>query len=197
MHLLAFAASVRTGSYNRALITLAARHATELGATVDLANFREFDMPLYDADLEARRGVPTGGLELAMRIARNRGLMIATPEYNFSMPGTLKNAIDWVSRVRPLPFTGRSCLLLSASRSRVGGQRGLLATRVPLESLGVFVYPESFSVAQAPEAFAADGSLRDPALGERLRRVVAAYLRAASAWASVDAEEPARASRSQ
>jgi len=194
MRLLAFAASVRRASFNGRLIHLAAAIAREAGAAVDLADFREFDMPVFDADLEVQSGVPPGGLELAHRIAASDGLLIATPEYNFSIPGSLKNAIDWVSRVKPSPFAGRSCLLLSASRSRVGGQRGVLATRVPLEALGVFVYPESFSVSQAHEAFEPDGAFRDAAMLERLRRIVAAYMRAGAAWTSLEQPERTRTS---
>jgi NAD(P)H-dependent FMN reductase len=95
--LLAFAASFRRNSWNRKLITLAADLAREGGADVDLADFREFDMPLYDGDVQAEPGIPPGAEEMARRVAAVDGIVIASPEYNFSMPGTLKNAIDWVS----------------------------------------------------------------------------------------------------
>jgi len=85
------------------------------------------------------------------------------------MPGLLKNAIDWVSRYEPQPFNERHALLLSASPSMVGGNRGLWALRVPLEHLGARVYPDMFSLAQAHKAFDAQGRLSDPRLQERFR----------------------------
>ena len=105
MKILAFAASVRTGSVNRKLIQLAAESAREKGAAVDLAEYREFDMPLYDGDLEAESGVPDGAVEFKRRLEAADGLMISLPEYNHSIPGTLKNTIDWVVEgSSPRPF---------------------------------------------------------------------------------------------
>ena len=159
MKLLAFAASLRRESLNRKLITLAVDLARDAKVEVDLADFHDFDMPLYDADLQAASGFPSGARELARRIESADGLMIASPEYNYSIPGTLKNAIDWVSRMKPMPFRGKHGVLLAASPSLVGGIRGLWALRVPLEGLGVTLYPDMFALAQAPQAFA------DPAEG--------------------------------
>jgi NAD(P)H-dependent FMN reductase len=186
MRILAFAAALRAESVNRKLIVIAAGLAREAGATVDFADFHEFDMPLYDGDLETRQGLPAGAVELVRRVQANDGLLIATPEYNFSIPGTLKNAIDWLSRYKPNPVRGKSALLMSASKSSVGGQRGLLQTRIPLEALGVFVYPDMFSVARAPDAFAEDGSLKDTQATDRLRRIIHAYLVAGRALAARD-----------
>src|SRR5688572_24817459 len=107
MRILAFAASVRSASWNRKLIRLAAGLAEAEGAEVDLAEFREFDMPLYDGDLDQRQGLPEGALELKRRVEAAEALMISIPEYNYSIPGTLKNAFDWVSRARPMPWRGR------------------------------------------------------------------------------------------
>ena len=83
--------------------------------------------------------------------------MISSPEYNASLPGVLKNAVDWVSRFRPQPFNERHGLLLSASPSMVGGNRGLWALRVPFEHLGARIYPDMFSLAQAHQALDDDG----------------------------------------
>jgi len=81
----------------------------------------------------------------------------------------LKNAIDWVSRYEPQPFNERNALLLSASPSMIGGNRGLWALRVPLEHLGARVYPDMFSLAQAHKAFDPQGRLSDPRLERALR----------------------------
>ena len=176
MRLLAFAASLKRESLNRKLLHLAVELAREAQVEVDLAHFREFDMPLYDADLQNSTSFPEGARELARRIEAVDGLMIASPEYNYSMPGTLKNAIDWVSRMKPMPLRGRHGVLLAASTSLVGGIRGLWALRVPLEGLGVMLLPEMFALAQAPQAFDEHGKLKDPELQERLRKLVHGYL---------------------
>jgi chromate reductase, NAD(P)H dehydrogenase (quinone) len=176
VRLLAFAASLKLESLNRKLIALAVGLAREAQVEVDLAHFREFDMPLYDADLQSSTGFPEGARELARRIEAVDGLMIASPEYNYSLPGTLKNAIDWVSRMKPMPLRGKHGVLLAASTSLVGGSRGLWALRVPLEGLGVMLLPEMFALAQAPQAFDEHGKLKDPELQERLRKLVHGYL---------------------
>ena len=176
MRLLAFAASLKRESLNRKLIHLAVELAREAQVEVDLADFREFDMPLYDADLQKSAGFPEGAQELARRIEAADGLMIASPEYNYSLPGTLKNAIDWVSRMKPMPLRGKHGVLLAASTSLVGGSRGLWALRVPLEGLGVMLLPDMFALAQAPQAFDEHGRLKNPELQERLRKLVHGYL---------------------
>ena len=176
MRLLAFAASLKRESLNRKLLHLAVELAREAQVEVDLAHFREFDMPLYDADLQSSTGFPEGARELARRIEAVDGLMLASPEYNYSLPGTLKNAIDWVSRMKPMPLRGKHGVLLAASTSLVGGSRGLWALRVPLEGLGVMLLPEMFALAQAPQAFDEHGKLKDPELRERLRKLVHGYL---------------------
>lgn len=185
MRVLAFAASFRRGSLNRRLIELAARVATELGSEVDLADFREFEMPLYDGDLDRDQGQPAGARELVRRMSSTDALIISTPEYNYSIPGTLKNAIDWVSRLRPMPWRGKSIYLMSASPGAIGGIRGLWQTRIPLEGCGAFVFPDMFALAHANEAFTEDGDLRDPALAERLRKELTGFCRLAEAVASI------------
>lgn len=174
--LLAFAASLRRESWNRKLIQLAADLARQAGAEVDLADFHEFDMPIYDADLHAASGIPAGAEEMGRRIGAADGLLIASPEYNFSMPGTIKNAIDWVSRIRPVPFRGRSGMLLSASNGQVGGVRGLWQLRVPLEGLGVLLHPDMYTLPWADKAFGPDGRLADAERQARLAAMVQAYL---------------------
>ena len=177
MKLLAFAASLKRESLNRKLLNLAVDLARGSGVTVDLAEFHEFAMPLYNADLQNSAGFPEGTLEMGRRIEAADGLIIASPEYNYSVPGTLKNAIDWVSRMNPMPLRGKHGVLLSASGTVVGGARGLWALRVPLEGLGVTLYPDMFALAQAAQALDERGKLKDQALQERLEKLVTGYLR--------------------
>lgn len=138
---------------------------------------REFDMPLYDGDMEEAQGLPGGALALRDRLERCEAFVLSSPEYNASLPGVVKNAIDWVSRVRPQPFKTKHALLVSASPSLVGGNRGLWALRVPLEHLGTRVYPDMFSLAEAHQGFAEDGQLADATLQLRLEETVLAFLR--------------------
>jgi chromate reductase, NAD(P)H dehydrogenase (quinone) len=176
LRLLAFAASLRRESWNRKLLGLAVDVARVAGAEVDVAEFREFDMPLYDADLLALSGIPAGASELARRVGAADGLLLASPEYNFSLPGTLKNAIDWVSRVRPVPLRGKSAFLLSASNGQIGGVRGLWQLRIPLEGLGVLVYPDMYTLPWADKSFGPDGKLIEPERQSRLAAMVGGYL---------------------
>ena len=171
MKIFALAGSRRAASHNRALLGHAAAIAVRHGATVDIAEFRDFDMPLYDGDLEAASGIPEGARALAARITAADAILLASPEYNFSVPGVLKNAIDWLSRTKPMPLRGKRALLLSASPSLVGGNRGLWALRVPLEVLGVHVFPDMYSLAQAHEKLDASG-VNDPALAKFLDGLV-------------------------
>jgi chromate reductase len=176
LRLLAFAASLRRESWNRKLLGLAVDLAREAGAEVDVAEFREFDMPLYDADLLTLSGVPVGASELTRRVGAADGLLLASPEYNFSLPGTLKNAIDWVSRARPMPLRGKSAFLLSASNGQIGGVRGLWQLRIPLEGLGVLVYPDMYTLPWADKAFGPDGKLIEPERQSRLASMMGGYL---------------------
>lgn len=165
---------------NRKLAALAASVAEQQGAKVDHASMRDFDVPSYDGDLESAEGIPKGADELRRRLMESDAFIIASPEYNASMPGTLKNLIDWTSRFRPQPFDGKHGLLVSASPSMVGGNRGLWALRVPLEHLGARVFPDMFSLAQAHKALV-DGDLADAALRGRFEKTLQAFLSLAEA----------------
>jgi NAD(P)H-dependent FMN reductase len=176
VRVLVFGAALRAGSTNARLASLASALIAEVGAEVDLARMRDFDMPLYDGDVEAAEGLPAGAVALCERIKRCDAFVISSPEYNASVPGLLKNAIDWVSRVRPQPFKTKHALLLSSSPSLVGGNRGLWALRVPLEHLGTRVYPDMFSLPRAHEGFTEDGRLAQPGSQERLAEIISGFV---------------------
>jgi len=176
VRVLVFAASLRSGSLNEPLAALAAAVVREHGAIADRAAMADFDCPSYDADVERETGVPAGAQRLRDRLVAADGFIVASPEYNASMPGYLKNAIDWVSRIRPQPFNGRQGMLLSASPSMAGGNRGLWSLRVPLEHLGARLYPDMFSLAQAHRAFDPAGRIAAPVLQERFERTIECFL---------------------
>lgn len=181
LRVLVLAGSSRAGSVNARLAALVAGQVERSGATVDLARIGDFTMPMYDGDEEAAEGPPPGAAALRERLLAAQALVIASPEYNASVPGVLKNAVDWVSRFRPQPFKDKQTLLVSASPSMVGGNRGLWALRVPLEHLGARVYPDMFSLAMAHSAFGDGGELTDPGLEQRLGDTVDSFLALAEA----------------
>ncbi|MCL2779169.1 MAG: NAD(P)H-dependent oxidoreductase [Polyangiaceae bacterium] len=185
MKVLAFAASLRKESYNHKLIEVAVEIARAKGENVEFANFHEFTMPLYDGDLNEEVGLPAGAVALQRRIERADAMLIATPEYNYSISGVLKNAIDWVSRARPMPWRGKSIFLMSASPSPMGGIRGLWQTRVPLEGCGALVFPDMFALAHAHAAFTHQGQLADGTVRETLERQLTGFLLMAEALVSV------------
>jgi chromate reductase len=176
VRVLVFSASLRADSLNSRLAQLAAATVEAHGGDVDLASMAEFDSPSYDGDIQASDGFPAGAEEFRRRLERADAFVVASPEYNASIPGALKNAIDWVSRFRPQPFNERHGLLVSASPSMVGGNRGLWALRVPFEHLGARLYPDMFSLAQAHRAFEADGRIANEQLQERFGANVANFM---------------------
>jgi NAD(P)H-dependent FMN reductase len=177
---LVLAGSLRADSLNRKLAALAAKVAEQNGAAVDRASLKDFDVPLYDGDLEKAQGIPKGADEFKRRLLDCDAFIISSPEYNGSMPGVIKNLIDWTSRFRPQPFDGKHGLLMSASPSMVGGNRGLWSLRMPFEHLGARIYPDMFSLAQAHKALV-DDDIADTALRARFDKNLQAFLSLAEA----------------
>jgi chromate reductase, NAD(P)H dehydrogenase (quinone) len=173
---LVLAASLREESLNVKLARLAAKYIEQHGGIVDFALVEEFDMPFYSQDVETQSGISEGATQLRERLEASDAFIIASPEYNASMPGVLKNAIDWVSRFRPQPFNGRHGLLMSASPSMVGGNRGLWALRIPLEHLGASIYPDMFSLAQAHNALDSQGQLIGEHLATRFEQTLVSFM---------------------
>jgi chromate reductase, NAD(P)H dehydrogenase (quinone) len=164
---LVFSASLRSNSLNTRLALLAADVIEAHGGQTDVASMSDFDSGSYDADVQESEGFPSGAERFRARLIASDAFVVSAPEYNASMPGALKNAIDWASRYKPQPFNERHGLLMSASPSMGGGNRGLWSLRVPFEHLGARVYPDMFSLAQAHLAFDEKGRLADPQLSER------------------------------
>jgi NAD(P)H-dependent FMN reductase len=157
--ILLFAGSIRSGSYNARLAALAAKVLTLAEADVTHISLQDYPLPLYDHGLEVR-GMPDNALKLKRMMMAHAGVLIVSPEYNASVPPLLKNAIDWISRVRerdepPLAaYKNRVFALASASPGPYGGQRGLLALRQVLTAgCGALVIPDHVSVRYADKAF--------------------------------------------
>jgi len=165
--ILAFAGSTRKESFNKKLVKIAIEGARAAGADVTYVDLRDIPMPLYDGDLETEQGVPENAKKFKALLLAHDGFLISAPEYNSSISGVLKNAIDWASR--PLPgeaplacFAGKVVTLMSASPGALGGLRGLVVVRSLLSNIRVIVLPDQVAVVKAHEAFDIDGKLKDP-----------------------------------
>jgi len=152
--------SVRSGSHNVRLAALATKELTLLDADVTRISLADYPLPLYDADLDARAGQPEGAVKLKHMITAHHGVFIASPEYSASVTPLLKNAIDWVSRVREkgdppyAAFKTRVFAIASASPEPAGGLRALMALRQILElGCGALVIPEQVAISDAERAF--------------------------------------------
>lgn len=176
LRILVFSASLRKDSLNTTLARLAASVIEKNGGKVDFANMSEFDCPSFNQDLEVNNFHPAGAEEFRKRILANDAFIIASPEYNGSIPGLLKNTIDWVSRFRPQPFNERHSLLMSASPSMGGANHGLWSLRIPLEKLGSNVFSSMFSLATAHKAFTPEGAIADETLAKRFEENLVAFM---------------------
>ena len=165
--ILAFAGSLRAGSWNKKLVAVAARAADRAGADVTLLDLRDLPMPIYDGDIEAQQGLPANAKTFKRLLLEHHGVLIATPEYNSQMPGVLKNAIDWASRREtgdetPLAaFKGKVAGVMSASPGALAALRAQTLLRTLLAYLGMVVVPAQFGLPRANEAFDDDGGLKD------------------------------------
>jgi len=178
MKVLGISGSLRKASFNTALLRAAIPLAPE-GMTIEAASIAE--VPLYNEDLLQAAGFPAPVAALRAAIAGADALLIASPEYNFSIPGVLKNAIDWASRPPDQPFAGKAVALMSASNGMLGGARAQYHLRQACVYLDMHPLnkPEVF-VSRASEKFDADGTLTDEPTRQHLR----ALLDALSRWTS-------------
>lgn len=169
-HLVGIAGSLRSGSFNRSLLVAAARLAPE-GVSLEIASID--GIPLYDADLERDTGIPTAVKRLQDRIADADGLILATPEYNSSLPGVLKNAIDWLSRPPDQiarVFRGRPVAVIGATPGGLGTVLSQTAWLPVLKALGTRQWAGGrLSVSRAADSFGDGGRLDDDGLEARIR----------------------------
>lgn len=167
--ILAFSGSIRRDSWNRKLIRIAADATRAAGGDVTLLDLADYPLPLYDSDLEDRAGLPDNALRLKALFKEHDAFLIASPEYNSSIPPLLKNTLDWVSREWQgesglVPYQNKVAAILAASPGQFGGMRMLPHLRQILNTLGVLVLPGQFSLPRADTAFDAEnGMLKSPA----------------------------------
>lgn len=174
--ILVLSGSTRTGSYNVMLAALAAKELTLIDADVTRISLADYPLPIYDADLDARTGQPANALLLKQMIMAHHGVFIASAEYSASVTPLLKNAIDWVSRVRErgdptyAAFKGRVFAISAASVEPAGGLHSLMALRQILElGCGALVIPEQVAIPDAAQAFDAMDNIVETRIANQFR----------------------------
>mgnify|MGYP006109216621 FL=1 len=166
---LAFAGSTRKESVNKRLARIALQAAKKAGAETTFVDLQDFNIPLYCDDLVATEGIPEGVLQFKQLLNSHNGFFIASPEYNGSLTGVLKNAIDWATikadgEERMSCWNGKIAGLVSASPGGLGGIRGLHHLRTILAGIGTFVLPNHLAVGNSTENLQNEKQITDEKL---------------------------------
>lgn len=173
---LAVSGSLRRGSFNTRLLKAVKAMAPDTLA-IDIITPR--GIPLYDGDVEAEHGIPAEVEALKDRVRSADAIIVSTPEYNFSVPGVLKNMIDWLSRGERQPFNGKHIGIMGASTGPVGTARSQYHLRMTLQGLyGVVMPRPEIFVTHARDKFNADGRLTD----EATEKVIGIWLKHFEPW---------------
>ena len=187
LQLLALSGSARRDSYNLKLVRAMAAGAEAKGATVTVLNWSEFELPVFNEDIEGE--TPLAAVKLKTLFVEAQGFLIAEPEYNGGYSALMKNAIDWASR--PLPgapggavFKNKPVVIAGATTGRWGAVRSVRQLREVMGYLGGIVLPDTLSINEAGKAFDADGKLLDAKTAELAAAAGAALARAAAALAT-------------
>jgi len=185
LRIMTISGSLRKGSFNSSLARYVASTMPTDRVVIDELSLAELDLPMFSEDLEAQ-GMPASVLELKDRLIAADAVLIASPEYNGSFSGVLKNAIDWASRPREgekslACFKGKVGGLLAASPGAIGGLRGMRHVRQVLTQLHMVVVPAEFALGVAHEAFDGDGNLKDERAATMAKGVGLAVVDMASA----------------
>lgn len=165
--LLFLAGSSRKDSTNKKLAQLAANMTIQTGVEAVFIDLNDYEMPLYNGDLEDEQGLPENTKKLKQLFVESDGLFIASPEYNGSFSALLKNTLDWVSRAHlenepPLSaYKGKVAAISAVSPGPLGGLRGLVPLRMLLGNIGVTVTPTQVAIGSGFQAFDSDGNLVD------------------------------------
>jgi chromate reductase, NAD(P)H dehydrogenase (quinone) len=185
--ILVMAGSLRSGSHNGRLVALVAKELALAEVDVTRISLADYPLPLLDADLLADAGPPANAVKLTRMLTAHQGVFIASPEYTASVTPLLKNAIDWMTRVRErnepayAAFRGRVFAIGSASSGAAGGVRSLMALRQILElGCGALVIPEQINVGRADQAFDDMDNLKDENLAAALKAMVRRLIELAS-----------------
>ena len=162
--ILVFAGSTRSGAYSGKTADIAQKELAMQGAEVTRISLADYPLPFMDEDLEKEKGIPENAVKLARLFVAHDAILIATPEYNGSLPPLLKNVIDWISRVRedggrPMrPLPGKVVAICSSSAGHFAGIRSASHLRQILSHIQMDVISPQVSVPNGGEAFNEDGT---------------------------------------
>jgi chromate reductase len=166
--LLFLSGSIRKDSLNKKLAKNAVELAKKIGgAEITYIDLADFDMPIYNGDLEDASGLPENAKKLKNLFIEHDGFFIASPEYNSSISGLLKNSLDWISRPEKsdsgslVAFTGKVAAISAASIGGLGGIRGLVHLRSMLTNIFTIVVPQQLTIPAATNEFDAEGKLSE------------------------------------
>lgn len=181
--ILVFAGSIRTGAISGRVADCAERELALQGAETTRISLGDYPLPIMNQDLEREEGVPANAIRLAGLIEAHDAILVATPEYNGSIPPLLKNAIDWVSRVkadekgRPLrPLPGKLAAICCSSDGHFAGIRSAAHLRAMLAHMQLEIIAPQVSVPKGEEAFDAEGDFIDERLRKGMKRLCAALI---------------------
>lgn len=175
--ILVFAGSIRSGAFSGKTADVAQKELALQGAEVTRISLADYPLPLMDEDLEREEGIPENAYRLGRLFDAHDGILIATPEYNGSIPPLLKNTIDWISRLstdggrklRPLP--GKVVAICSSSSGHFGGIRSASHLRQMLAHMQMDLISPQCSVPNAGDAFDEDGAFRQERMHRSMQHV--------------------------
>jgi chromate reductase len=176
MRVMLLGGSLRPDSLNARLLHHLAEELVAQGHVVAVFTGEALRLPLYEEGLPPTAAIQT----LHEALGGVQGLVIVSPEYNAGIPGHLKNAVDWLSTLKPSPWTGLPVLLGAASPGAFGGARGLITWRTTLANMGALAFPEAITVPHADQQLDGNGAPTDPRTAASVPRILDAFLALAS-----------------
>jgi len=184
--LLFLAGSTRKDSINKKLAKTASEIAEGMTAQITYIDLKDFDMPIYNGDLEETSGLPENAQKLKQLFIDHDGFCLSCPEYNGTFTPVLLNALTWMSRPNGDKggldgYKGKTCALLSASPGGLGGLRGLVDVRKMLSGIGVHVIPNQLAVGGAYGKFDNNGAITDEDEKKKLTAVMEAFVKTSNA----------------
>ena len=172
MRLVLMGGSLRPASYNARLLSHLARELEARGHQVSAFKGEALRLPLYQDGTTPSEGI----LALHAALLEAQGLVIVSPEYNAGIPGHLKNAVDWLSTLKPSPWPGLPVLLCAASPGAFGGARGLMAWRATLANMGALALPEAITVPHADQQLDERGAPTEARTAAMLPKILDGFL---------------------
>ena len=169
--ILVFAGSTRKDSVNKKVARTCTKILEGLGTKATFIDLKDYDMPLYDGDIEEEKGLPKNTKKLKEVIKEHEGLVIVSPEYNAGMSGVLKNVIDWVTRKEQgeeALLAGKTAAILAATPGSMGGIRGLYHLRHVLTGIRMQVLPTQLGIPNAYGLFDEQGKINDEETKEKI-----------------------------